>query len=120
MGLNLSQGQVGDVAHQGLEAFVLAYPLLDISQQILGDVNGAGFAFYFVGQVMGQMPFTGLAVATGAAAFSSEGDQAGGDKRAVGFELLEPGVQVTSDQGGVFGNLHNRARSIAELWCRHY
>ena len=106
MGLNLSQGQVGDVAHQGLEAFVLAYPLLDIRQQILGDVNGAGFAFYFVGQVMGQMAFTGLAVAAGPAAFSSEGDQAGGDKRAFGFELLEPGVEVTADQGGVFGNLH--------------
>lgn len=106
MGLNLSQGQVGDVAHQGLEAFVLAYPLLDFGQQILGDVNGAGFAFYFIGQVVGQMPFTGLAVATGLAAFSSEGDQAGGDKRTVGFELLKTGVQVTADEGGMLRNLH--------------
>lgn len=106
MGLNLSQGQVGDVAHQGLEAFVLAYPLLDLGQQILGDVNGAGFAFYFIGKVMGQMALTGLAVATGPAAFSSEGDQGSGDKRAIGFELLEASVQVTPDQGGVFGNLH--------------
>ena len=106
MGLNLSQGQVGDVAHQGLEAFVLAYPLLDFGQQILGDVNGAGFAFYFIGQVVGQMPLTGLAVAAGPATFSSEGDQAGGDKRAVGFELLEACVQVAPDQGWVFGNLH--------------
>ena len=106
MSLNLSQGQVGDVAHQRLEAFVLAYPLLDLGQQILGDVNGAGFAFYFVGQVMGQMSLTGLAVATGPAAFSSEGDEAGGDKRALGFELLKAGVQVTSDQGGMLGNLH--------------
>ena len=106
MGLNLSQSQVGDVAHQGLEAFVLAYPLLDLGQQILGDVNGAGFAFYFVGQVMGQMPLTGLAVATGPAAFSSEGDEAGGDKRAFGFELLKAGVKVTLDQGGMLGNFH--------------
>lgn len=106
MGLNLSQGQVGDVAHQGLETFVLAYPLLDLGQQILRDVNGAGFAFYFIGQVMGQMPLTGLAVATGAAAFSSEGDQTGGDKRAVGFELLETGLQVAADEGGVFGDFH--------------
>jgi hypothetical protein len=52
------------------------------------------------------MAFAGLAVASGPAAFSSEGDQAGGDKRALGFELLEPGVQVTADQGGVFGNFH--------------
>ena len=119
MGLNLSQGQVGDVAHQRLEAFVLAYPLLDFGQQILGNVNGAGFALYFKGQVMGQMPFTGLAMATGPAAFSSEGDQAGGDERALGFELLEPGVEVTADQGGVFGNFHIRTRSIAELRRRH-
>ena len=118
MGLNLSQGQVGDVAHQGLEAFVLAYPLLDFGQQILGDVNGAGFAFYFIGQVMGQMPLSGLAVATGPAALSSEGDQAGGDKRALGFELLKACVQVTPDQGGVFGKFHigreySRFRALA-------
>jgi hypothetical protein len=79
---------------------------LDFGQQILGDVNGAGFALHFIGQVVGQMPFSGLAVATGSAALSSEGDQAGGDKRALGFELLEAGVEVTADQGGVFGNLH--------------
>ena len=106
MGLNLSQSQVGDVAHQGLEAFVLAYPLLDFGQQILRDVNGAGFAFYFIGQVMGEMPLTGLAVAAGPATLSSEGDQAGGDKRAIGFELLKPGVEVTADEGGMFGNFH--------------
>ena len=110
MGLNLSQGQVGDVAHQGLEAFVLAYPLLDFGQQILGDVNGAGFAFYFIGQVVGQMALTGLAVAAGSTAFSSEGDQARGDKRAVGLELLKTGVQVTTDQRGMLGNLHIRPR----------
>ena len=118
VGLNLSQGQVGDVAHQGLEAFVLAYPLLDFGQQILGDVNGAGFAFYFVGQVMGQMPLTGLAVATGPAAFSSEGDEAGGDKRALEFELLDAGLEVAADQGGVFGNFHI-GRSIAGSWRWH-
>lgn len=118
--MNLSQGQVGDVAHQGLETFVLAYPLLDLGQQILGDVNGAGFAFYFVGQVVGQMSFTGLAVATGPAAFSSEGDQAGGDKRAFGFELLKTGVQVTADEGRMLGNLHIGPGSIAGLWRWHY
>lgn len=106
MSLNLSQGQVGDVAHQGLEAFVLAYPLLDFGQQILGDVNGAGFAFYFIGQVVGQVPLTGLAVAAGPATLSSEGNQAGGNKRAVGFELFEACVQVAPDEGGMLGNLH--------------
>ena len=68
---------------------------------------------------MGQMPLTGLAVATGPAAFSPEGDQAGGDKRALGFELLETGLQVTADQGGVFGNFHI-GPSIAGLGCWHY
>jgi len=95
------------VAHQGLEAFVLAYPLLDFGKQILGNVNGAGFTLYFIGQVMDQMALTGLAVATGPAAFSSEGNQTGGDKRALGFELLETGLEVAADQGGVLGNFHS-------------
>ena len=119
MGPNLSQRQVGDVAHQGLEAFVLVHPLLDLGKQILGDVNGAGFALYLIGQMMGQVALTGLAVATRPAALSAEGDQAGGDKGAVGFELLEPGVEVTADQGGVFGNFHV-GRSIAGLGRWHY
>jgi hypothetical protein len=79
---------------------------LDFGQQILGNVNGAGFAFYFIGQVMGPMALTGLTMTAGPAAFSSKGDQAGGDERAVGFELLEPGVQVPADEGGMLGNFH--------------
>jgi len=66
----------------------------------LGDINGAGFAFDFIGQVVGQVTLTGLAVAAGAAAFAAEGHQAGGDKRAVGFELLDARVEVAADQSG--------------------
>jgi len=118
MGLDLSQGQLGDVAHQGFETLVFAHPLLDLGEQVLRDVNGAGLALYFVGQVMGQVPLTGLAVAAGAAAGSAEGHQAGGDERAVGFELLDPRGQVAADQRGMFRNLH-RAGSLADLGRWH-
>ena len=85
---------------------MFAHPLLDLREQVLGDINGAGFAFDFIGQVMSQVPLTGLAVAAGAPAFATEGHQAGGDKRAVEFELLDARVEVAADQGGVFGNFH--------------
>ena len=85
---------------------MFAHPLLDLREQVLGDINGAGFAFDFIGEVMGQVPLTGLAVAAGTAAFAAERHQAGGDKRAFGFELLKAGVKVTLDQGGMLGNFH--------------
>ena len=110
MALDLGQGQVGNVAHQGFEAFVFADPLLNLREQILGDINGTGFALYFEGQVIGQVAFTGLAVAAGAAALSLEGDQAGSDERAVGLELLDARQEVAADQGGMFGYLHKAGR----------
>lgn len=79
MGLDLSQSQVGDVLEQRFDAFVFAHPLLDLREQILRDVNGAGFALNLVGQVVAQVGLTGLAVAAGSTAFSAEGDEAGGD-----------------------------------------
>lgn len=85
---------------------MFAHPLLDFREQVLRDVDGAGFAFDFIGQVMGQVPLAGLAVAAGAAAFAAERHQTGGDKRAVEFELLNARVEVAADQGGMFGNLH--------------
>ena len=72
----------------------------------MGDINGAGFAFDFIGQVMGQVALTGLAVAAGTAAFAAERHQAGGDKRAVDFELLDARVEVAADQGGMFWDFH--------------
>jgi len=99
---------------------VLADPLLDLREQVLGDVNGTGFALYFKGQVMGQMALTGLAVAAGAAAFAAEGHQAGGDERAVELELLDPSLQVAADEGGMLGDFHmagddSRFRVVAYL-----
>jgi len=85
------------VVQERFEAFVLADPLLDLREQVLRDVNGTGFALYFIGQVMSQVSFTGLAVAAGAAALAAESDQAGSDERAVEFELLNPSFQVAAD-----------------------
>ena len=118
MGLDLGQSQIGDVAQEGFEALVLADPLLDLREQVLGNVNGTGFALYFEGQVVGQVARTGLAVAAGAAAFAAESHQAGGDERAVELELLDPGLQVAADQGGMFGSLHIGGM-ISELWSWH-
>ncbi len=70
------------------------------------DVNGTGFALYFVSQMMGQVALTGLAVAAGSPAFSAEGDEAGGDERAVEFELPNARGEVPADQGGVGGCFH--------------
>jgi len=72
----------------------------------LGDVNGAGFALDLEGQVVGQVSLTGLAVAARAAAFAAESDQAGGDKRAPGFELFEAGQEMTTDESGMLGYFH--------------
>jgi hypothetical protein len=72
----------------------------------LGDINGAGFAFDFIGQVMGQVALTGLAVAAGPAAFAAERHQAGGDKRALEFELLDARIELAADQGGMFWDYH--------------
>ncbi len=106
MGLDLGQSQVGDVAQEGFEPLVLADPLLDLREQVLGNVNGTGFALYFKGQVMGQMALTGLAVAAGATAFAAEGYEAGGEERAIELELLDPSFEVAADQGRMCGNLH--------------
>ncbi len=67
---------------------------------------------------MGQMALTGLAVAAGATAFTSESHEAGGNERAVELELLDPRLQVAADEGGMFRELHMGGR-IAELWSRH-
>ena len=85
----------------------------------MGDINGAGLAFDFIGQVMGQVALTGLAMATGTAAFAAEGHQSGGDKRAVEFEVLNARVEVAADQGGMFWDFHlgslSRFKALALL-----
>ena len=52
------------------------------------------------------MALAGLAVASCPAALSTKGDQAGGDKRAFDLKLLESGLKMAGDQGGVFWDFH--------------
>jgi hypothetical protein len=106
MGADLGQSQLGDVLKQRFEAFVFANPLLDLWEEIVGDVNGAGFALHLEGQVMAEVAFTGLAAAAGPAAFSAESDEAGGDERAIEVESLDTSGQEAGDQGGVLGYFH--------------
>ena len=106
MSLDLGQSQVGDVAQKTFEAFVLAHPLLDLREQVLGDVNGTGFALNLIGQVVSQVALTGLAAAAGPSAFAAESYEAGGDERAIELKLLDPGFQVAPDESGVFRDFH--------------
>jgi len=55
---------------------------------------------------MGQVALTGLAVAAGATALASESHEAGGNERAVEFELFDPGLQLAADEGGMYRDLH--------------
>jgi len=74
VGLDLRQSQLGDVSEQRFDSFVFADPSLDLRDQVLGDMDAAGFALFFEGQVAGGMAWAGLAVAAGASALSAEGD----------------------------------------------
>ncbi len=60
----------------------------------------------FEGQVEGGMALARLAVAAGPSAFSAEGDQGGGQERALEFKVFDAGLKVATDQSGVFWNFH--------------
>ena len=119
MSLDLGQSQVGDMTQERFEALVLADPLLDLREQVLGDVNGTGFALNLVGQVVSQVALTGLAVAAGPTAFAAEGYEAGGNERALELKLFDPGIQVAPDESGIFRNLHMPGK-IAKIMERAY
>lgn len=55
---------------------------------------------------MAQVALTGLAATAGPAAFSAEGNETGGDERAVKLESLDAGGQEAGDQGVMFRNVH--------------
>ena len=106
MGLNQGQGQLGDLVNELFEAAVFLSPLFDLGNQIHRDVNGMGFGFDLPGQVVAQVLFASGAAAVGVAASTANGDEAGGQNRAFGLELLLAGLKEAADQGGVFWNLH--------------
>ena len=63
------------------------------------------------GEVAGRVARTGLAMAAWAAAFSAEGDQAGGQEGALDFKSFDPGLELATDQSGMFGYLHWAGRA---------
>jgi len=69
-------------------------------------MDAAGFALFFEGQVAGGMAWTGLAVAAGATALSAEGDQGGGQERALEFKGFDAGQEAAADQSGMLWNFH--------------
>ena len=50
-------------------------------------------------------------MAAWAAAFSAEGDQAGGQEGALDFKSFDPGLELATDQSGMFGYLHWAGRA---------
>jgi hypothetical protein len=92
------------VGQFGFDAFVFFDPLLDLREQLGGNINRAGFTLLFKSQVMGQMALVVLAVAAFAAALAIEGHQGRGDHWPLGPTLFDPGQKVTVDQGGMLGD----------------
>lgn len=58
---------------------------------------------------MGRMARPLLAVASLAPATALDQDQSGGQNRSAGLKLLEPGLQLTGDEGGMFGDFEPRS-----------
>lgn len=61
---------------------------------------------------MAQMLLASGTTAVGIAAGATDGDEAGGQNRALGLELFLAGLKEAADQGGVFGNFHALTRAI--------
>ena len=111
MGLDQSQGQLSQFADQLFEAAVFLSPLLGLGKQIHRDVSSMGFGFDLPGQVVAQVLFASGAAAIGVAASTANGDEAGGQNRAFGLELLLAGVEESADQGGMFWCFHTFTRA---------
>jgi hypothetical protein len=106
MGLNESQGQLGDVEGELFEAAVFLSPLFDLGEEVDGDVSGVGFAFDLPGQIV-----AGVFAATGAAAVgittsAASADQSSGQDGAFGLELLLACQQEAAEEGGMLWNFH--------------
>ena len=106
MGLDQGQGQLGQFANQLFEPAMFLCPQFDLGEEIHRDVNGMSFGFELPSQVMAQVLVAAGAVAVGIAAGAADGDEAGGQNRALGLELLLPGEEEAADQGGVVGCFH--------------
>ena len=114
MSLDEGQGELGDLVDKLFEAAVFLSPLFDLGNQIHRDVNGMGFGFELPGEVVAQVLFASGAAAIGVAASTANGDEAGGQNRAFGLELLLAGLKEAADQGGVFWNLHRSTTAVLD------
>jgi hypothetical protein len=114
VGLDQSQGQLGQFADQLFEAAVFLSPLLGLGNQIHRDVSGVGFGLNLPGQIVAQMLFASGTAAVGIAASATDSDEAGGQDGAFGLELFLAGLKEAVDQGGVFRNFHTFTRAILE------
>ena len=106
MGLNQRQGELGQFADQLFETAMFLRPLFDLGHQIHRDVNGMGFGFDLPGQVVAEVFLASGTAAVGIAAGAADGDEAGGQDRPPGLELLLAGLEEAADQGGMFWCFH--------------
>ena len=79
-----------------------------MGQQVDWDVSGVGLGFDFPGEIVAQVLVATGTAAVGIATSTADGDKAGGQDRALGLEFLLAGLEGTTDQGGVFGDSHER------------
>ena len=106
MGPDKRQGQLGQFADKLFDAAVFLGPLFDLGQQIHRDVCGVGFAFDLPGEIMARVLFASRAAAIRIATGAPDGDQTGGQKGALGLELVLSGLEGAADQGCVFRYFH--------------
>jgi hypothetical protein len=79
---------------------------LDLRKQILRDIDGAGFARLFAGQVMSGVAFALLTMAARAAAASVNQDEASGQDGRFRMKLFEPSEEMAADESGMLRNFH--------------
>jgi hypothetical protein len=106
MGLDQGQGELGDLVDELFEAAMFLGPLLNLGDEIYRDISGVGLGFDLPGQIVAQVLLAFGAAAVGIAAGAAEGDEAGGQDRATGLELLLASLEGAPNQSGMFGYFH--------------
>ena len=79
---------------------------MDFFEQTPRDVDGAGFALLFAGQVMSGVAFAFLTMAAWAAATSVDQDEASGQEGRLRMKLFEPSEEMAADESGMLRNFH--------------
>jgi len=96
------QAGIGGFADPPLEALVLSHPFLDLSEQVLGDVDRLGPSVDLSGQNMCVVRLPAGTLAAGIAAAARDLAQGGRDEGAAGGQLLQLGISadLESRHGG--------------------